>query len=519
MSMHFSFDHDRGEVDDRSGPRPGADEAFRIGLIGDFSGRSTRGVVESSESIAARGPMRVDIDTLEEVLARLNVQIRVPVGQGGEIVINVGEIDDFHPDALAAKLDLFRELRRTRKRLADPGTFAEAAREVQSWASESTAPEPSASPAPSAPSAPEEPTAAPADNPFASLLGGPASTGREGSGVDISALLRQVVGPHVVPAADPRQEALIASVDQAMGEQMRAILHDPGFQRVESAWRGAHLLITSLELDEDLRLDLIDVCPEEVSSDLSAHEDVTQTGLYRLIVERGAGSPGATPWALLVWMHALGPTRQEAGVAARLGAVGAGAGAPVLAGASAALAGCDSFADAPSPESWHVEGNDEERAAWDLLRASPAARWISLSAPRFLLRQPFGPGSDPIDAFEFDELPGTGGDHERYLWCTGSVACCVLLGQMFTEHGWAIPAAAAGDVGGLPVHSWREGGGGGKGGESRMKACAEGWLTDRSGQALLDRGITPLLSIQGRDAVRIVQIVSLDGRTVRGRWS
>src|SRR2546430_14317358 len=45
--------------------------AFRIALIGDFSGRASRGVVETGKDIAARRPVRVDRDTLDDAVARL----------------------------------------------------------------------------------------------------------------------------------------------------------------------------------------------------------------------------------------------------------------------------------------------------------------------------------------------------------------------------------------------------------------------------------------------------------------
>jgi hypothetical protein len=39
---------------------------FRIALLGDFSGRAARGEVEIGEGLAARRPIKLDIDTLEK---------------------------------------------------------------------------------------------------------------------------------------------------------------------------------------------------------------------------------------------------------------------------------------------------------------------------------------------------------------------------------------------------------------------------------------------------------------------
>ena len=51
---------------------------------------------------------------------------------------------------------------------------------------------------------------------------------------------------------------------------MRALLHAPAFQALESAWRGVHWLISSLELDENLQLHLFDVTREELLADIVA---------------------------------------------------------------------------------------------------------------------------------------------------------------------------------------------------------------------------------------------------------
>jgi predicted component of type VI protein secretion system len=46
-------------------------------------------------------------------------------------------------------------------------------------------------------------------------------------------------------------------------------------------------------------------------------------------------------------------------------------------------------------------------------------------------------------------------------------------------------------------------------GETTIKPCAEAWLTDRSANVILQHGLTPCLSIKGRDAVRVVGIQSI----------
>ena len=48
--------------------------------------------------------------------------------------IEIGELDDFHPDSLYRKLGIFKALGDLRKRLNNTATFPKAAAEVQKWA-------------------------------------------------------------------------------------------------------------------------------------------------------------------------------------------------------------------------------------------------------------------------------------------------------------------------------------------------------------------------------------------------
>ena len=54
--------------------------------------------------------------------------------------------------------------------------------------------------------------------------------------------------------------------------------------------------------------------------------------------------------------------------------------------------------------------------------------------------------------------------------------------------------------------------------EPVMKPCAEVVLAVSAAKKLLALGLMPLLSIQGRDAVRLGQFIALSGSALGGRW-
>jgi len=495
----------------------GGDGPFRILLMGDFSGRQQRGLLEPD--LAARTPQQVDVDNYEHVLSAMGSEVRVPLaaapgGAGGEVAIRITELEDFHPDRLLKRLEVFQALRALRSRLQDAGTFAAAAEEVRSWAGKRpAAAEPAAPPAAAAPATP------PPGEPglLEGLLGKrPAHVQGAAGGAakaNVEALIRDVVAPHVVPQADRDQPALVAKVEAAMSAQLRALLHHPSFRAVERTWRAVHFLVTSLETGEDLQLYAVDVTRQELAADLAAG-DLLRSGLHKLLVEHAGATEGGQSWGAVATGFTFDKTVPEAALLARVAVVAAAARAPLLAAAADRVVGCQSLARTPDPDDWTVEPGAAAAAAWAELRKMPQASYVALGLPRFLLRLPYGADTEAVEPLAFEEL-GAAADHESYLWGNPAFVLAQALGAGFTEHGWAMAPQLYRDVQNLPMHVVVADG------RRRVKPCAEVYLSDRAGERIVQQGVTPLLSIQGRDAVRLRGIASLadPACAINGRWN
>jgi type VI secretion system protein ImpC len=482
--------------------KPTPDTPFRLALLGDFSGRANRGVCKPGEGIATRRPREVDRDNLDDVMAALGVEIRLPIGkEARSLPLRFQELDDFLPDRLFDRVELLARLRETRRKLSEPGTRAAAAAELGRKESR-----------------PSPQIAALAsgnllDQVVEETEGAPSGTGPDADSSEWSAFLRGVIRPHVVPRDSPRQPEMIAAVDEAAAVLMRAILHHPDVQALESAWRAVRFLVSRLETGELMKLFLIDVSRDELAADLASAEDLRKTGAYRLLVEQTVETPGAEPWAVLAGNYTFDATRGNAELLGRLAKIARRAGAPFLAAANPRLLGCESLAETPDPDDWKFRADAGDREAWQALRAFPEAAYIGLALPRFLLRLPYGPDTEPVEQFEFDELPGEP-VHEQYLWGNPAMACASLLGQEFGESGWAMRPGTLQEIGGLPIHVHTSGE------ERKTTPCAEVVLTERAAEAILDKGIMPLLSFKGRDTVRLARFQSMADPPTRlaGRW-
>jgi type VI secretion system protein ImpC len=505
---------------------PDPETPFCIAILGDFSGRESSGILQIGSALANRRAVLVDRDNFDEVLAEFHPEIKLPAeGESGSLGLKFSELDDFHPDRIIERAGMFRRLREARIRLNDPATFAAAAEELGlAPAASKTSrpvPEPPRMPVVSERQPPpsgsfldaviEEATIDQAG--IEEPTSGSHESRRRRVPDELERFVRRVTEPHLAAVPDSRQPEVLAVIDRALGSQMRALLHVPAFQALEAAWRAVFLLVRGLDTDSQLKLYLIDVSKPELTADLGNAEDLESTGLFRLLVDRSVGTPGAEPWALIVGNYTFGPTRSDASSLARLAQIASAAGAPFIAGASPRAVGCESFAETPYPEDWKWKGETGDIAAWAALRRLPEAGYLGLALPRFLLRLPYGPTTDPVESFSFEEMPDTP-VHEDYLWGNPAFACALLLAQSFSQDGWRMRPGTDSELEGLPLHVYQQDG------DSELKPCAEALLTERAAGKMLGNGLMPLVWLKGQDAVRLVRFQSVAEplSALAGRW-
>jgi type VI secretion system protein ImpC len=493
------------------------DTPFRIALLGDFSGRGNRGLREAGVRLASWRPALVDRDNFEEVLAKSGAAINLSLSDrpSDQVALRFADLDDFHPDRIFERVELFRRLRETRSKLADPSTFAAAAAELGLEVKPASGlPKPVAEQRPVAP----EPSRLVSGNILDQLVDeaeGRATAATPSRAPDeLSEFVRRVTAPHLVPAAHPRQAETIAVIDRATNALMRALLHVPDFQSLEAAWRMVFFLVRRLETDSGLKLYLIDVSKAELAADLLSSDDLRSTGTYKLLVEPTVETPGAEPWALLAGNYAFDPTREDAELLGRLAKIASAAGAPFISAASLQVLGCRSAPDLAEPRTWSPPDDSEGARAWQALREIPQASWLGLALPRFLLRLPYGKKTDAVETFDFEEMPEIP-THEHYLWGNPAFACVLLLAQAFSEHGWDFRPGVVSEIAGLPLHVYEQDG------ESQLKPCAEVLLTEHAAELILEKGLMPLASLKGSDVVRVVRFQSIADplAPLKGRWA
>jgi type VI secretion system protein ImpC len=477
----------------RSSRPAAAGQKFRLALLGDFSGAANAGRLDTGAALAKRKPVKVDVDNLDDVLERMGLSLNLPLAEdGGTVTVKVAAIDDFHPDQLAENLELFEQLRGLRRNLGNRSTFDRAAKEVLSWGGEAPLPPP--------PRKSRGGTVATTRlSDFARLIGRPAVTGTEASADD---LVRRLIGPFIQPARDARQEALTARVDEALSAAMRRVLHHPDFQTAEALWRGVEFLVRRIETGAKMEIVLYDVSAEELAADLAATETLEETGLYGMLVEQPVLDAHQGPLSAVIGLYAFELAPPHAELLGRIAQIAGGGGAPFVAGIG--------------PDALKIPFHDQHpliKDAFSALQALPAAAYLGLATPRFLLRMPYGRKTDPIDAFAFEEFTRQGG-LGGMLWGHPALVPALLLAEGFTRQGAKLKLGAVMGVDDIPYYVYTD-----TDGEQIALPCTERLYTERQAVQVGQYRVMPLLSIRGRPELRLGGFTSLAGTPLAGFWA
>lgn len=151
--------------------------------------------------------------------------------------------------------------------------------------------------------------------------------------------------------------------------------------------------------------------------------------------------------------------------------------------------------------------------AWDMLRAMPEAGYLGLASPQFLLRRPYGAKSEPIYEFEFEEFTMSEG-LSSMLWANPAVLVTILLARSFKENGLSMQLGKIMSLGDIPFHFVND-----RYGDQVALPCTERNLTMDKHEHSVQRGYMPVLSIKGRNEIRLGSFNAVSGREILGPWS
>jgi type VI secretion system protein ImpC len=284
--------------------------------------------------------------------------------------------------------------------------------------------------------------------------------------------------------------AELVALDRRLSEPLAALLHHPDFQRLESAWRGLHYLVQQAATSENLKIRVLDVARHELVEDLDPRRPLQDSCLFQKIYQQEYGHVDGEPYGLLVADYEFSHHAEDVQLLRGIGALGAAAHAPFVAGAGPTMFQRERFTGLPAPRALNTAFDGGDYAAWRSFRDSDDSRCVALTLPRVRALLPYGLDHACAGGLQFDEF-ADGPDHAKHLWMSAAWAYAVRITDAFARWGWF--ARTRGVEGGGRVENLPTGASPADDGSLALGCPTEIAISDRREFELSNLGFLPLL--------------------------
>jgi type VI secretion system protein ImpC len=303
-------------------------------------------------------------------------------------------------------------------------------------------------------------------------------------------------------------EAMVAEIDKKLTEQVNAIIHNEEYQQLESAWRGLHHLVNNTETDEQLKIRVMNISKKDLGKTLRKFKGAAwdQSPIFKKLYEEEFGQFGGEPYGCLVGDYHFNHSAPDVELLGEMAKIAAAAHAPFITGADPSLMQFESWQELANPRDLTKITSTPEYAAWNSLRKSEDSKYLGLTMPRFLGRQPYGANSNPVEEFAFEENTGNA-ESENFAWVNAAYGMATNINRSFKEYGWCSRirgVESGGTVANLPTHTFPTDDGG-----VDMKCPVEIGISDRREAELAKGGLMPLIHRKNTDMAAFIGAQSM----------
>jgi type VI secretion system protein ImpC len=302
---------------------------------------------------------------------------------------------------------------------------------------------------------------------------------------------------------------MLAKLDQKLSAQVNEILHHEEFQKLESAWRGLAYTLNQSETDASLRVKVLNVSKPELASMMRRYPGAKwdKSPLHDMVYEQNLGTLGGEPYGVLIGDYQFDHSSADVNLLTSISKIAESSLCPFIAAAAPSLLGLDSWNEIGTPPDLSEIFITPDYAQWNSLRDSQNSRFLALTLPRVLAREPYGQKSNSVvEEFEFEEETD-GHNGSKYAWMNAAHAMAANINRAFKEHGWTVRirgVKAGGEVENLPTHVFETGDG-----SKDLKCPTEVSITDRREGELSKAGLIGLIHRQNTDKAAFIGAQSL----------
>jgi type VI secretion system protein ImpC len=287
----------------------------------------------------------------------------------------------------------------------------------------------------------------------------------------------------------------ISEIDRKLSLQLDEIMHHANFQKMEVAWRSLKFLVDRTDFKKNVKIDILDISKDDLAEDFEDAPETIQSGMYKHVYTSEYDTPGGEPYGSVISNFQFDSGPSDVTLLQNVSKVSAACHCPFLASASPKFFGKETIQDLTKIEDLHTFMDRSEFLKWNSFRQTEDSRYVGLMLPRFMLRLPYGPDTQPVKEFNYTESV-KGDDHDKYLWGNSTFAFAANMHRSYVENGWCVQIRgpeAGGKVEDLPVHIYDVGKG------KQMKIPTEILIPETREFEFAQEGFIPLSFYKNRN--------------------
>jgi type VI secretion system protein ImpC len=255
-------------------------------------------------------------------------------------------------------------------------------------------------------------------------------------------------------------DALVSELDRTLSLQLDEVIHHRDFQNLERLWLSLKFLANSVNFQENVKIDILNVKKSELYYDLSDVPEISRSAIYRVAYAEEYGQFGGQPYAAILGAYEFDHSPPDLFLLRSLSALGAISHAPFIAGASASFFGARDFKDLSEVLDVTALFESVGFAPYRELRLNPNSRYLALTLPGFLARLPYSPVASPVSAFNYAERSEE--PDRDFAWGHSSFLLVARLADSFARTRFCVDIVGTeggGLVTGLPALPYESFGG------------------------------------------------------------
>lgn len=252
-------------------------------------------------------------------------------------------------------------------------------------------------------------------------------------------------------------QSLMGRIDSLIGEQMNEILHNEKLQAMESAWRGLEDLVQHTNFKANVCIDILDASKDDLQEDFENNSSfIFGSALFQKVYISEYDQYGGRPFGTLVGLYEFSNTPDDIAWLENMGKIANAAHAPFVSAASHKFFGCDTVEEVEAIKDLEGILSQPKYGRWNKFRDSEVSAYVGLTFPRYVLRQPWHPETNPCKKLNFTEHAQ--GESDKYLWGNSAILMARNLVKSFETSGWCQyirGPKGGGLISGLPVDTFQ----------------------------------------------------------------